>query len=81
MSFEADLAKFDLNLIKSNPEKFAKSVTIANGIKFIKLANHYYYGTGEPIVSDSTYDKIEEILKERSPTNKIWTKVRSELSN
>jgi NAD-dependent DNA ligase len=81
MSFEADLAKFDLNLIKSNPEKFAKTVTIANGIKFIKLANHYYYGTGEPIVNDSSYDKIEEILKERSPTNKIWTKVRSELSN
>ncbi len=80
MSFETDLTKFDLESIKKNPEKFAKTVTIANGIKFIKLANHYYYGTGEPIVSDSAYDKIEEILKERSPTNKIWTKVRSELS-
>ncbi len=75
--FNNELKKFDLSSIQSNPEGFAKKTTIANGIKFIKLANHFYYGTGEPIVSDSVYDKIEEILKERSPNNKVWKEIRN----
>ncbi len=75
--FNDELKKFDLSSIQSNPEGFAKKTTIANGIKFIKLANHFYYGTGEPIVSDSVYDKIEEILKERSPNNKVWKEIRN----
>ncbi len=64
MSSDIELKKYNLKLIKDNPQEFAESVSIANGVKFIKLANEYYYGSGEPIVSDSVYDKIEEILKE-----------------
>jgi len=72
-----ELKKYNLKLIKDNPQEFAESVSIANGVKFIKLANQYYYGSGEPIVSDSVYDKIEEILKERSPNNKVWKEIRT----
>ena len=77
MSSDIELKKYDLKLIKDNPQEFAESVSIANGVKFIKLANEYYYGSGEPIVSDSVYDKIEEILKERSPNNKVWKEIRT----
>ena len=77
LNIDSELKKLNLEDIKNNPSEFAKKVTIANGVKFIKLANHFYYGTGEPIVSDSVYDTIEEILKERSPNNKVWKEIRN----
>ncbi len=76
MSKEVELKKYNLDEIKSNPLKFAKDTTIANGINFLKLANYYYYKTDSPIISDSVYDKIEDHLKERSPKNKYWSEVR-----
>lgn len=74
---ENQLKKFDIDSIKKDPEAFAKKVLIKDGLTFLKLANHYYYGTDKPIVSDSVYDKIEDILKERSPNNKMWKEVRA----
>ena len=71
-----ELKKYDLNDIKLNPEKFARETTIANGINLLKLANYYYYYTPERILSDSIYDKIEDILKERFPKNKFWKEIR-----
>jgi len=70
------LKKYDLDGIKLNPEKFANETTIANGINLLKLSNYYYYYTPERILSDSVYDKIEEILKERFPKNKFWKEIR-----
>jgi DNA ligase (NAD+) len=71
-----ELKKYDLDAIKLNPEKFAKETTIANGINLLKLSNYYYYYTPNRILSDSVYDKIEEILKERFPKNKFWKEIR-----
>ncbi len=77
-----DFKKFDLDEniniddIKSNPIDFAKKTTIKDGINFLKMANYYYYHTDKPMITDSTYDKIEEVLKERSPKNKFWFEIR-----
>jgi NAD-dependent DNA ligase len=77
MTSKSDLDNYDLQSIKSNPEDYAKKVNINVGINFLKLANQYYYGTKTPIISDTVYDKIEDILKERSPKNKIWKEIRT----
>ena len=71
-----ELKKYNLDDIKLNPEKFAKETTIGNGINLLKLANYYYYYSPERILSDTIYDKIEEILKERFPKNKFWNEIR-----
>ncbi len=71
-----ELKKFDIEEIKANPSKFVTETTIATGISFLKLANYYYYKTDKPLVSDSTYDKIEEGLKKRAPKNKYWSEIR-----
>ena len=85
MSKVLDFNKFDLddkiNMndiddIKSDPQGFAKNITIKDGINFLKMANYYYYHTDKPIISDSVYDKIEDVLKERSPKNKFWSEIR-----
>lgn len=73
---EQELKNYDLNLIKKNPEEYAQKVQISVGTKLIKLANHFYY-TGKPFLSDLIYDKIEDILKIRSPNNKIWKEIRA----
>ena len=76
-----ELENYNLAEIKLNPNKFAKETTIANGIKFLKLANYYYYKTSQPIVSDREYDIIEEALKKRSPKNKYWSEIREGVEN
>ncbi len=75
-SLEKSLEKFNLEEIKENPSKFIIETTIPNGIAFLKLANHFYYKTDIPIISDSLYDKIEEGLKKRAPKNKYWSEIR-----
>lgn len=75
-TFEKELEQFDLPSIRKDPEEYSKKVQIGLGVKLIKLANHFYY-TGKPIFSDDIYDKIETILKTRSPNNKVWKEIRA----
>jgi len=75
-SHDLDLKSYDLDSIKKDPEVYARKVQIGIGTKLIKLANHFYY-VGKPILSDTAYDQIEEVLKERSPNNKIWKEIRA----
>jgi DNA ligase (NAD+) len=71
-----ELKKFDIEEIKTNPSNFVTETSIANGVAFLKLANYFYYKSGNPIISDSVYDKIEEGLKKRAPKNKYWSEIR-----
>ena len=75
--FTEELQKYDLKTIQKNPQEYAEKVQIGVGIKLIKLANHFYYGTGNSIMSDAAYDTIEEVLKKRSPNNKVWKEIRA----
>ena len=81
MSQTKELKNYNLDEIKSNPNIFAKETTIANGIKFLKLANYFYYKTSQPILTDKEYDIIEEQLKKRSPKNKFWSEIREGIEN
>jgi NAD-dependent DNA ligase len=75
-NFDKELKQFDLPSIQKDPEEYSKKVQIGIGVKLIKLANHFYY-IGKPIFSDNIYDKIEDVLKKRSPNNKIWKEIRA----
>jgi NAD-dependent DNA ligase len=77
IDFKKELEKYDLTTILKNPEEYAKSVNVNVGITFLKIANQFYYGSDKPIISDAVYDKIEDILKERSPKNKVWKEIRT----
>ena len=50
---------------------------------FIKKANKAYYNTGKPLLEDSEYDKLIDIMKERFPNsdvlNQIGAPIRSEI--
>jgi len=78
INYEKDLKKYNIDEIIEDPFNFANEVSSSQGIKFLKIANHYYYGTAKPLISDSIYDKIEEILKERFPKNKFWDEIRKD---
>jgi NAD-dependent DNA ligase len=76
LNFQEELKSFDIPYIIKNYEEYSKNISIGSGVKLIKLANHFYY-TGAPIFPDDIYDKIEGILKTRSPNNKVWKEIRA----
>ena len=66
-----DLNSYNLQYINDYPEKYAKEAKISKLAKLIKIAKETYYNTGNPILTDAVYDIIEDILRERSPNNKV----------
>ena len=56
----------DINLEKKSPEEI--------GELLIEAKKAYFTG-GKPIMDDHTYDTLEEILRQKSPYHRIFTKV------
>jgi NAD-dependent DNA ligase len=57
-----------------NPE-LARKMPIGTLAKVIKYASDKYYNTKQSILSDELFDFIRDILKERSPKNKVLTQI------
>ena len=60
-----------LQSITAEPHKVGMELTISKLEKLLMLAAHMYYNTEEEIISDTTFDILQNILKERAPTSKI----------
>ena len=69
------LKKYNLTSISRNPEHYAANVSIPKLANLIKIANIYYYNTGNAILTDQVYDIIRDILQERSPNNKVLKQI------
>ena len=69
------LKKYNLTSISQNPEHYAANASIPKLANLIKIANIYYYNTGNAILTDQVYDIIRDILQERSPNNKVLKQI------
>jgi len=56
----------DLDLKAISPEKLGE---------ILMDAKKAYYTTGKPIMDDPTYDTLEEILKQKAPYHRFFTKI------
>jgi DNA ligase (NAD+) len=57
-----------------NPE-LARKMPIGTLAKVIKYASDKYYNTKKSVISDELFDFIKDVLKERSPKNKVLTQI------
>ena len=75
----SNLTKTRLRTINNNPQNYAETATLEELEAFIKKTNKAYYNTGEPLVTDTNYDIITDIIKKRDPTNKILGQIGAPL--
>ena len=52
-----------------DPYKFANNISIDELVETLKQLSYYYYQTDEPLIPDSTYDLLRDVLEERDPDN------------
>lgn len=62
------IPKAQLEAICKDPVRYSYEVKVDELVEFLKVANYHYYRK-EPIIEDSTYDLMMELLKERDPSN------------
>jgi NAD-dependent DNA ligase len=60
-----------LKFIETDPHKVGIDMAISKLEKLLLLAAHMYYNTEDELISDTTFDILQNILKERAPTSKI----------
>lgn len=58
----------NIKQISINTKEFAQSLSIKKLVELLKCLDDAYY-TSESLVSDTIYDQLFDVLKERSPTN------------
>lgn len=63
--------------IQKNPEMWARSAKIPELVAVIKKASAAYYNTETALLTDAAWDKLYDVLAERSPTNPLLTRVGS----
>ena len=59
----------DLDLIKTNPIKYANEVPIKKLVTVLQKLSDYYYGEKKELITDEIYDQMIDVLKERDPQN------------
>jgi len=55
--------------ILENPLEYAQKITTNKLVNILKQLSHYYYNTGEELVTDDIYDLLREILEKRDSNN------------
>jgi len=75
------ISKHLLNKLESSPHIEGLALSINNLEELITSATIAYYNTDTPLLSDSTYDILENILKEKKPTSKVFTKIGAPIAN
>ena len=69
------IPKSTIELISSEPFKYANSISIKELVEILEIANHHYYRESKIIIEDSVYDMLLFVLKERDPNNSLLVKV------
>ena len=65
---------FSKQKLLAEPEKYSNDISVSELSNFIKLCIEKYE-EAVPIISDTVYDIIYDVLKKRDPSNSILTKV------
>ena len=79
MTTIGDIKKHLANII-SNPYKFANDISVDKLVLILQELSHYYYNTAEPLVPDTVYDLMHDVLEERDPKNKFLELVGAPIS-
>ena len=53
----------------------AEKMTISELETFLRAANEAYYGTGNDLIDDNTYDILLDFLREKAPKSSIFTEI------
>lgn len=69
-----------LKSLETNPAKYAKDISIDDLVELLKQLAYYYYSTDEPLISDTIYDMLRDILEERDPNNEYLQQVGTPIS-
>jgi DNA ligase (NAD+) len=59
----------DLQKIIDDPEEYARNVTVERLVTILQKMSDYYYSEPRPLVEDTVYDVMLDVLKERDPDN------------
>jgi len=71
----------NIEYIRSNPEEFGATTPIKDLEKILTLASQSYYAGEKPLISDSVYDILIDILEKRDNTNKLVKAIGYKSSN
>jgi len=71
----------NIEYIRSNPEEFGSTTPIKDLEKILTLASQSYYAGEKPLISDSVYDILIDILEKRDNTNKLVKAIGYKSSN
>ena len=71
----------NIEFIRSNPEEFGATTPIKDIEKILTLASQSYYAGEKPLISDSVYDILIDILEKRDTTNKLVKAIGYKSSN
>jgi len=77
MSIEKSL----ISKLENNPNIEGEKIDINTLEKVLLAAINAYYNTDKPLFSDSSYDILEKILKQRKPESKVFKNVGSPINN
>ena len=66
-----------IEIILKDPVKFGTKSSVQYLETILRKLSYIYYNTGDSIVPDNVYDKLEQILKERDPSNPFLKEVGS----
>lgn len=66
---DLDENRFDLDQLLRSPIKYANSLSIKDLEELILVLKDYYYNTDAPLVPDSIFDQVEDVLRERKPNS------------
>jgi NAD-dependent DNA ligase len=71
------ISKKLLDAIIVDPHTEGMKIAISKLEKLLLLASHMYYNTEEELLSDTTFDILQNILKERAPSSSILKDIGS----
>lgn len=74
------LTKSFLSNLEADPHNKGLELNIKQLEHIIKEASKYYYSTDEEIISDDTFDIIQDILKTKDPNNPTLKQVGSDVA-
>ena len=69
----------NLDYINQNPKKYANEEISDNIAELLSLASHYYYNTENELISDTIYDIIYDIFKNKYSSHKFFKSVGADV--
>lgn len=67
----------EIKILLDNPYNYANTTSVNKLVELLKKLDYHYYNTDKPLVPDSVYDILVEVLEKRDPKNKYLQKVGS----